>query len=646
MEETPVGGVTGPEETAPGVDRNDAGQNDGAFRWSNGGAVAPALLLAACGGGSGGGAAVSTPIVVVPTAPVVTAPVVTTPVVVAPTTPVVAPPTPVVSPTPAPVDPTPVTPVTPAPTPTPTPTSSPTPSDPEPKEPVAVVEAPVTPVQASRFLAQATMGATRVEIDKVVASGLSGWIDAQMATPRKIAYYDWLLENGHDAAANLYQTTGFDAMVWSQLITAPDQLRQRVTTALLDFIVVGIGGITAGWPAFSMAAYMDVLADNAFGNYRTLLGAITTSHAMSSYLSFLNNRKGNPTTGVQPDENYARELMQLFTLGLYRLNMDGTPAPTGGNPAETYTQADVSQLARVFTGLTLKSTDFATPAIYRPALVMNAGMNETGASTFLGKTLSGGDGMSKVNAALDVIFAHPNVPPFVSKVLIQRLVTSNPGPAYVARVAGVFADNGKGVRGDLAAVVRAILLDADARSDAVLANPLAGKLREPVQRLTGWARAFGVTSPSNAWAIGDTSSSNSRLGQSIGRAPSVFNFWRPGYSPPGTAISNNAMVSPELQVASEQSVIGYVNFLYGLVANGIGDVKADYTAILTKATNTAALIDEVNLVLASGQLGTATKATIAAAVDSVSPTAATGPINRVGIAIMLTLASPDYLTLR
>ena len=508
---------------------------------------------------------------------------------------------------------------------------------------VTVTAATVTPAQSSRILAQSTMGATRTMVDTVISRGFDGWITDQFAMPRATKHWDWLIANGYDAAANVNTETGYDATVWRQLIAEPDQLRQRVGMALLDIMVVGIDGINTNWKAFAAAAYLDALMDNAFGNFRTLMGAITTNAAMGSFLTFLNNRKANAATGSQPDENYARELMQLFTLGLYKLNMDGTPIG-GSTPVETYTQADVSGLARVFTGLSLATSSTTTPDVYRQPLVINASINETGSASFLGTTVSGG-GMAAVTAALDAIFAHPNVAPFVSKQLIQRLVSSNPSAAYVLRVSTVFADNGKGVRGDLQAVIRAILLDSEARSDASATSTTQGKLREPITRLTGWARAFGAASPSSAWAIGDTSST-SRLGQSPGRSPSVFGFFRPGYSPPNTSISAAGLVAPEFQLANEQTTVGYVNYMQGLIANGVGDVKADYTAILAKAADSAALVDEVNVVLAAGQLSAATIATIKAAVDSVSATATNGPANRVGIAILLTLASPDYLTLR
>ena len=385
--------------------------------------------------------------------------------------------------------------------------------------------------------------------------------------------------------------------------------------------------------------------DNAFGNYRTLLDAITTNAAMGSFLTFLGNRKANATTGAQPDENYARELMQLFTLGLYQLNADGSVKTSGGIPLETYGPADVSGLARVFTGLSLATAVGTTPDRYRMPMIMTASLNETGTATFLGASTSGG-GMAAIKVALDTIFAHPNLPPFVSNQLIQRLVTSNPSPAYVGRVSAAFADNGSGVRGDMKAVLKAILLDTEARSDAALTSTTAGKLREPVMRLTAWARMFNVNSASNAWAIGDTSSQSTRLGQSMGRSATVFNFFRPGYEPPSTAIASAGLVAPEFQITNEQSVVAYVNYMQALVANGTGDVKADYTDILTKAADSAALVDEINLVLASGQLSAATLASIKAAVDSVAATATNGPINRIGIAILLTLASPDYLTLR
>lgn len=526
--------------------------------------------------------------------------------------------------------------------------SSPIAGGPSPSPSPTPTPTPIAAAQASRFLQQATFGATKADIAQVQSLGFDGWITDQVGRART-AHWDWLVANGYNAAANINNTAGFDNSVWRQIIAEPGQLRQRVGMALAEMMVVGIDGININWKQFAAAAWLDVLLDNAFGNFRTLMDRITYNAAMASYLTFLNNRKANAATGALPDENYARELMQLFTIGLYRLNMDGTLQMSGGRPVETYTQSDVSQLARVFTGLTVDSSDGTTPDRYRRTLIVNAGIHETGASTFLGATVPAGtDGAGAVKIALDTIFAHPNVPPFVSKQLIQRLVTSNPSPAYVGRVATVFADNGTGTRGDLRAVVRAILLDSEARADTGTSSTTGGKLREPVVRLANWARAFGATSTGGLWPIGDTSSSTNRLAQSFGRSPSVFNFFRPGYTPPNTAIANASLVAPEFQITNELSVIAYVNYMQGVIQNGIssGDIRGDYTALLALVNDSGALVDEINLLLAAGQLSAATVAAIRAAVDSISASTTAGQNNRVYTAILLTMASPEYLTQR
>jgi len=516
--------------------------------------------------------------------------------------------------------------------------------------PTPVVVAPTPPpapvvltsAQSSRLLAQASFGATTAEIAMVTSLGVPGWITDQ-ATKARTKHWDWLVANGYNVATNINNTAGFDNSIWRSIITEPGQLRQRVGMALSQMMVIGVDGVNLQWKQFAGAAWLDILLDNALGNFRTLVEQITLCPAMGSYLTYINNRRANGS--AVPDENYAREVMQLFTLGVNRLNMDGTVQLSGGQPVETYTLNDVSQLARVFTGLQLDSTDTTTPDRLRRPLVMNASLHEPGASTFLGITVPAAtEGLAAVRIALDGIFAHPNVPPFVSKQLIQRLVTSNPSPAYVLRVSTVFADNGSGVRGDLLAVVRAILTDTEARGPASLTATTSGKLREPVMRLTSWARGFSAASPGGLWAIGDTTSANNRLAQSLGRSPSVFNFFRPGYSPPNTALSTASLVAPEFQITNELSVVSYLNFMQTLIVNGIGDVRANYTDILTKAADSGALVDEVNTLLAAGQLGAATVTSIRAAVDSIATTATTGPINRVYTAILLTMAAPDFIT--
>ena len=518
----------------------------------------------------------------------------------------------------------------------------PPPSSPAPPPPPVIVLP--TRAEASRFLAQATMGASRADIEQVMAIGVEAWLDGQFAVARPISHWDWLIQAGiANDPNNLNNQSGFDNVMWRQLIASPDQLRQRVGMALLDFLVVGIDGVNAPWRQFTVAAYVDILMDNAFGNFRTLIERISTNAAMGYYLTFLGNRRANAQTGAVPDENYAREVMQLFTIGLLRLNQDGTLQLNNGQPVETYGQDDITGLARVFTGYVLAAGDNATPDRFRQPMAIQASQHETGEKTFLGTTIpSGTNAADSLRMALDTIFNHPNVAPFVSKQLIQRLVTSNPPPSYVARVSAVFANNGAGVRGDLRAVVRAILLDVEARNAAIAGASSFGKLRAPVNRLTAWARAFGATSNNGSWAApGNTTSTSNRLGQSPGRSPSVFNFFRPGYVPPNSPISASNLVAPEFQITNEPSVIAYVNYLQSLVIS-TGDFRANYTEILTRADNSTSLVDEVDFLLGA-RLSDATKASIRGAVDAIAIGSTNGPTNRAHTAILLTLASPEFL---
>ncbi len=334
--------------------------------------------------------------------------------------------------------------------------------------------------------------------------------------------------------------------------------------------------------------------------------------------------------------------MQLFTVGLNQLNMDGTLKQPSGQPVPTYTQADVAQAARVWTGYTFANAVNSTPDRHLLGLVVNPAQYETGGASFLGINVPlGSDAALARKVALDGLFQHPNVPPFVCKQLIQHLVTSNPSPAYVQRVATVFADNGSGVRGDMKEVLRAILLDSEARDDSVTASQSFGKLREPVVRLVQWARAFKVTSPTNAWPFGNTNSTANRIGQSPGRAPSVFNFFRPGYVPPGTQLATNGLVAPEFQITSEPSLVAYVNYMQTLIQNGAGEAKPDYAALTAIAGDSQALLDELNLLLAAGQIHPTVIGQMKTALDSITNTT-----NRIYAAVLLVMASPDYLVLR
>ena len=520
-----------------------------------------------------------------------------------------------------------------------------------PSSPVPATDKPTSVRDAARFLTQATLGYTRADLNALVSAGsFTGWLDAQFALPRSASHFDWLTAKGYGDAANIFSTKGLDNTIWRKFITSPDALRQRVVLALSELCVVSVLGINSSWPQFAVGSYLDVLEANAFGNYRQLLGQISLSPAMGYFLTFRGNVKANAATGSQPDENYARELMQLFTIGLLQLNPDGSVQSAGGKPVETYKQADVSGLARVFTGWDLDTSGLTRPyppEVMRRPMTQVASRYETGAKSFLGATVpAGATATDSLNSALDTLFNHPNLPVFVGRQMIQRLVTSNPSGAYVTRVAAAFANNGAGVRGDMKALLTAILLDPEARDASAAAAPNFGKLREPVTRFLGWARSFGVTSTSDAWAIGDLSDPATRLGQSPMRSPSVFNFFRPGYVPPDTSFASQGLAAPEFQITNEVTVAAYVNYMQQVIGNSMtGDIKADYGTLtpLAATASAAALVAEINQVLAAGALSPATLGHIQSAVESVAPNTANGPRNRIFIALTLVMASPEFI---
>ena len=491
------------------------------------------------------------------------------------------------------------------------------PSAPSIPAPPVLTPPPAAPsaAQASRFLAQASMGATRADIAKVQSLGYAGWLEQQFALPATGTRWDWLVEGGYNAAANKNSEAG--------------------------------GFVGSGWKAFSTAAFLDLLEANAFGNYRTLLQQVSTSAPMGEFLTYRGNVKFNPATGALPDENYARELLQLFTIGLVQLNLDATPKLTTGLPAETYTLDDITGLARVFTGWNYDlpagaGTD--TPDFKRRPMAPVANRHESGSKSFMGATIAAGvDAMTSLTQALDAIYAHPNVAPFISRQLIQRLVCSNPAPDYVARVAGVFNNDGAGVKGNLKAVVEAILLDHEARSASRLADPGFGKLREPVLRLCAWGRAFNATSAGGLWPLGNTSDPATRLGQSPLRSATVFNFFRPGYVPPNSAIASAGMVAPEFQITNESTVVGYVNFMQTVISRGVGDVKGDYSALLPLADTAQLLVDELNLVLAAGQLSASTVALIKGGIDAMPALTDAARLNRIHAAQLLVMAAPEFI---
>lgn len=525
----------------------------------------------------------------------------------------------------------------------PAPPSSPNPPPPPP-DPLAPQVS-----DAARLLTQASLGFRSEDLARVESLGPDAWLAEQFALPASTSHFDWLLERGYGDIANLNNFNGLDNTLWRKFIASPDLLRQRVTLALSEILVVSAEGMTGPWRQFAIGHYVDILERHAFGNLRGLLEDITLSPAMGNYLTFLGNARANPSTGSVPDENYAREVMQLFTIGLVELNEDGTPRLQNGTPIETYTNDEVSGLARVFTGYDYDRTGLANPAppdLVRRPMTLVASRYETGEKRFLGTVVPANTAWADARRiALDTLFNHPNTGPFLSRQLIQRLVTSNPSPAYVRRVAAAFANNGQGVRGDLRSVIRAILLDAEARDLSVSDQPDFGKVREPMIRLMGLARALGATSSTGNFVIGNLSDPSSRLGQSPLRSASVFNFFRPGYGP--TALAARGLVAPELQITTETSTAGYVNFMQRVVAgSALPDLQFDTADLLARTEQPEDLVGHLALLFTANRMPSAIRSQIAAAVQSMPTSNETQQLRRLQAALLLVLASPDFIIQR
>lgn len=500
---------------------------------------------------------------------------------------------------------------------------------------------PPTPGQASRFLAQATFGPTPDLIDAVVAQGYAPWLDAQLALPASQTHFDWLVAQGKNTEE--FKGNGINAplesTLWRKFIAAEDQVRVRVAFSLSEIFVVGVSAITSNWPLFGAASFMDLLAEHALGNYQDLLAAVTLNVSMGSMLTYRGNRKEDLRTGRHPDENYAREVMQLFSIGLVELNTDGSPKLVDGKPVQTYTNADVQGLAKVFTGWDLNGPD-STVQFYRRPMALNPADHSLAEKRFLGATIPPGTGgVISLKRAIEVLAAHPNVGPFIGTQLIQRLVTSNPSNAYIGRVAAVFNDDGQGQRGNLKAVVRAILLDPEARSPD-LRSASWGKVREPIVRFAAWARAFEARSTNGKWAMPDTTDNTIRLAQSPMRAASVFNFFRPRFTPPATELAARNLLAPELQITDETSIAGYLNFLAIYVRGGWEDLQTSYRREIALANDPQALVAHITLLLAGDTFDLNDAAAIAQAVSTIDASQA---LDRVRAAIVLVAASPAYL---
>jgi len=492
-----------------------------------------------------------------------------------------------------------------------------------PPAPPALPPGPPTPEDAARFLLQATYGPRPGEIEALQQKGFARWLDEQLAMPATshLAAYDQLVAGGAEAAPGLVRESFIQ-----QAVEGPDQLRQRVAFALTELFVVSDRDADVRKGPDGLAGYLDLLARNGFGNFRELLEAVTLSPTMGGYLNMAGSSKTIPEQGINPNENYPREILQLFSIGLYQLHPDGTLRLDAENqPIPTYDQEVVKAFARAFTGWTFGGQNQADPRRffrpqrnYRVPMEPWAAYHATDEKRLLdGAVLPAGQSAQvDLEQALDVVFRHPNTGPFVCRFLIQRLVTSNPSPAYVYRCGQAFANNGFGIRGDLQAVLRTILLDYEARSPVSAARPDEGHLREPAVRLVGLLRAVDAKPRNGRWRFfAQLDRQGTSLGQTPLRSPTVFNFFEPGYALPGE-ISQAGLVAPEFQITTETTTVGAANLnLLVLSRSGPnGQFQLNLKPFQPpQAPNDEALLDRVDLLFFAGSMSDSTRGILRAA---------------------------------
>jgi uncharacterized protein (DUF1800 family) len=511
---------------------------------------------------------------------------------------------------------------------------------------------------AYRLLKQASFGPTEAAMRQVKQMGVTAWIDNQLNMPAQSSMpaLPWNPTQAPTTCSNngvanspesicardnytLYQ---IQLRFTQNALTKQDQLRQRVAFALSQILVTS--GADNSLMPYGMAKYQQLFLDYAFGNYKDLLAAVTLSPVMGDYLNMANSNKPDPARGISANENYAREIMQLFSIGLYDLNLDGTPkTDAAGNLIASYSQTTVENLSRVFTGWTYASFGGVAPTRNNPSnydfpMLPVESNHDTGAKTlFNGFVIPAGQTATQdLNMALNHLFAHPNVGPFISKQLIQKLVSGDPSPAYVARVASVFNNNGQGVKGDLKAVVRAILLDAEARGPIKTVKS-AGKLKEPVLLALSAYRGLGGIND-GVWVR----TQYAAMGQDLFRAPTVFNYYVPDHT------ISSGKLGPEFEILTSTTAFARANFLrnvtnvnYAIDATvpGATGTTVDWAPWQALASNPAALVDRLSWIFAAGALSSTTQQQIVTAVSGI---AATDTLTRARTAAYLVLTSSQF----
>jgi hypothetical protein len=494
----------------------------------------------------------------------------------------------------------------------------------------------VPPTVADRFLEQSTFGPDPALVTQVQSSGLQAFLTAQYGLPVS-PYPDPLTgEQGLGAVQQRF---------FVQVLFAPDQLRQRVAFALSQIFVVG--GDKVNDPT-GYTNYLRLLDTDAFTNYRQIMNDVTLSPAMGHWLDMVNNDKPNTSQGDHANENYARELMQLFTIGTGQLNPDGSSQlDSSGNPIPTYTQDTVEAFARAYTGWTYPLTPGSTQQKHNPPywtgpMVAVDSNHDTDPKQLLqypnvangGLLPAGQSSAQDLKGALDNIFNHPNVGPFISRELIQHLVTSNPSPAYIQRVANIFANNGSSVRGDMKSVITAILLDPEARrgDDPATAVPTDGHLQEPILYMASLLRAFDATSDGSNLAY-----QGNGMGQNALFAPSVFNFYSPNYVIPGTT-----QFGPEFQILTTATSLNRVNWTNSYVFGSLGTgTVVNFSSYATQAANPGALVDTLNTLLMHGSMSADMKTSIVSAMQTV-PAGSNQALKQAQTAIYLIGSSSQY----